>query len=208
MPDEQFKRNVAYKLRIGDVLAGKPILNGERFAFLELRDRKIIRVNVIGNIVDKFEREGERKFSSFTLDDGSGQIKLRLFGDDIAKFKNVNQGETVAIIGLLRYWNNEIYISPEIIKPQDSRYLLVRKLEMENQRSENVEVSGKEQMTAVKDKILGAIKSSEGDSGIEIDKMILILREISPVIIKQEIQKFIDEGIVFEPRPGIVKYLG
>ena len=62
MPDEQFKRNVAYKLRIGDVLAGKPILNGERFAFLELGNRKIIRVNVVGNIVDKFEREGERKF--------------------------------------------------------------------------------------------------------------------------------------------------
>lgn len=208
MPDEQFKRHVAYKMRIGDVLAGKPVLNGERFSFLELGDKKIIRVNIIGNIIDKFEREGERKFSSLTLDDGSGQIKLRLFGDDIAKFKNVNQGETVAIVGLLRYWNNEIYISPEIIKPQDSRYLLVRKLEIENQRNLNVEIPLKEQMLAVKDKILGAIKSSEEDSGIEIEKIILILKDVSPVIIKQEIQKFIDEGIVFEPRPGIVKYLG
>ena len=56
----QFKRNVAYKLKIGDILIGKPLMNGERFSFLELGDMKIVRVNIIGNIVDKFESEGER----------------------------------------------------------------------------------------------------------------------------------------------------
>ena len=208
MPEPQFKRNVAFKLRIGDILAGKPSLNGDRFNFLELNGKNIVRVNIVGNIVDKFEREGERKFSSFTLDDGSGQIKLRFFGDDVDKFKGVNQGETVVVIGVLRFWNNEIYISPEIMKQNDPKYLLVRKLEMEKVRNENVEVPQREQMAVVKDKILGAIKSSEDDSGMEIESLKLILREISPVIIMQEIQKFIDDGIVFEPRPGKVKYLG
>lgn len=208
MPEEQFKRNIAYKLRIGDVLAGKPILNGERFNFLELGGKNIVRVNIVGNIVDKFEREGERKFSSFTLDDGSGQIKLRFFGEDVDKFKNVNQGDTVVIIGVLRYWNNELYISPEIMRVQESKYLLVRKLELEKQRSQTGEVPAKEQMIAVKDKILGAIKGAEEDSGIEIDNLVLILRDVSPVIIKQEIQKFLEEGIIFEPRPGRVRYLG
>ena len=208
MPEQQFKRNVAFKLRIGDILVGKPSLNGDRFNFLELNGKNIVRVNIVGNIVDKFEREGERKFSSFTLDDGSGQIKLRFFGDDVDKFKGVNQGETVVVIGVLRFWNNEIYISPEIMKQNDPKYLLVRKLEMEKVRNENVEVPQREQMAVVKDKILGAIKSSEDDSGMEIESLKLILREISPVIIMQEIQKFIDDGIVFEPRPGKVKYLG
>jgi hypothetical protein len=60
----------------------------------------------------------------------------------------------------------------------------------------------------VKDKILSAIKSAEEDGGIEIDKIIMTLRDISPVIINQEIQKFLEEGIVFEPRPGKVRYLG
>ncbi|MDP2628674.1 MAG: OB-fold nucleic acid binding domain-containing protein [Nanoarchaeota archaeon] len=209
MPEEnQFKRNVAYKLRIGDILAGKPNMNGEKFLFLELSGKNIVRVNVIGNIVDKFEREGERKFSSFTLDDGSGQIKLRAFGDDVEIFGEVNQGETLVVIGVLRYWNNEIYISPEIMKIVDPKYLLVRKLEIEKQKGQNSEVPAKEQMVAVKDKILGAIKSAEEDSGIEVDKLVMILRDISPVIIKQEIQKFLEEGIIFEPRPGMVKYLG
>jgi len=117
---QQFKRNIAFKLRIGDVLMGKPITEGERFSNLELGDKKIVRVNVIGNIVDKYNSEGETKFTSLTFDDGSGQIKLKFFGDDVEKFKEVSQGQTVLVIGVLRNWNNETYIQPEIIKEQDT----------------------------------------------------------------------------------------
>ena len=81
MPEEQqFKRHIAFKFRIGDLLIGKPIMDGERFSFLELGDKKIMRVNVMGNIIDKYESEGEKKYSFLTLDDGSGQIKLKSFG--------------------------------------------------------------------------------------------------------------------------------
>jgi len=205
---EQFKRHTAYKLRIGDILIGKPILEEERFKFLELGNKNIVRVNVIGNIVDKYESEGERKFLSLTLDDGSGQIKLRSFGDDVEKFKNVNQGETVLVIGVLRYWNNELYLLPDIIKEQDTKYLLIRKMEIEKERNRNAESIPQKQIIAVKDKILGTIKNSEGDGGIDIDTLIMNLRDVAPEIINQEIQKFLEEGIIFEPRPGRVRYLG
>ena len=208
MTEQQFKRNIAYKLRIGDILIGKPIMDGERFSNLELGDKKIVRVNIIGNIVDKYNSEGETKFTSFTLDDGSGQIKLRCFSDDVEKFKEVNQGQTVLVIGVLRNWNNETYIQPEIIKEQDPKYLLVRKLEIEKEKNKNVDPLGKDQIIAVKDKILNAIKNAEQEGGIEMDKIIMNLREISPTIINQEVQKLLEEGIVFEPRPGKVRYLG
>ncbi len=209
MADEQFKRNIAFKLRIGDILMGKPVLDGERFSFLELGNKKIIRVNVIGNIVEKFDSEGEKKFSVFTLDDGSGQIKMRVFADDVEKFKNISQGQTILVIGLLRHFNNEIYINPEIMREQDPKYLLIRKLEIDKIKSqETKEPIAKEQIIAVKDKILGAIKSAEDEGGIEVDKIIMGLKDISPVIINQEIQKFLEEGIIFEPRPGKVRYLG
>lgn len=133
---------------------------------------------------------------------------MRAFGDDTEKFKNINQGQTVLVIGLLRYFNNELYISPEIIREQDPKYLLIRKLEIEKDKSRNSEPIAREQIIAVKDKILGAIKSSEEGGGIEVDKIIMGLRDISPVIINQEIQKLLEEGIVFEPRPGKVRYLG
>ncbi|MCK9595768.1 OB-fold nucleic acid binding domain-containing protein [Candidatus Pacearchaeota archaeon] len=208
MSDEQFKRNVAYKLRIGDILMGKPIMDGERFAFLELGGKKIIRVNIIGNIIDKYESEGERKYIFFTLDDGSGQIKLKCFGDEAIKFKEIFQGETVLVIGVLRNFNNETYISPEIIREQDTKYLLIRKLEIEKEKNKNPQPLQKEQIIAVKDKILDTIKNAEKDGGIDVDSVIMSLRDVSPEVINQEIKKLLEEGIIFEPRPGKVRWLG
>ena len=208
MPDEQFKRNTAFKLRIGDTLMGKPILDGERFSFLELGNKKINRVNLIGNIVDKYESEGEKRYLSLTLDDGSGQIKLKSFGDDVEKFKNFAQGQTVTVIGVLRIFNNELYILPEIIKEQEPKYLLLRKLEIEKNKSESSEPVPREEIGAIKDRILNTIKQSEEGGGINIDEIIMGLREISPEIINQEIKKLLEEGIIFEPRPGKVRYLG
>jgi RPA family protein len=208
MPEGQFKRNIAFKFRIGDLLIGKPIMDGDRFSFLELGDRKIIRVNIIGNITDRYESEGDRKYIFFTLDDGSGQIKLKCFGEDVLKFKDIIQGQTVLVIGSLRNFNNETYISPEIIKEEDTRYLLLRKLEIEKEKGKKLVPMGREQIVAVKDKILGIIKEAEKDGGIEKDKIIMDLRDVSSEIINQEIKRMLEEGIIFEPRPGKIRWLG
>jgi hypothetical protein len=102
------KRETAYKIRIGDILKGTPIvedvpqetpnpqesLSGavkEKFRFLELEERKIIRVNIVANIVDKYSSEGEKKFSTITIDDASGQIRLKVFGEDVEKFDQLSQ---------------------------------------------------------------------------------------------------------------------
>ncbi len=204
----QFKRNVAYKLRVGDILMGKPVIDGERFSFLELGDKKIVRVNIIGNIVDKYESEGERKYIFFKLDDGSGQISLKIFGDDIAKFKEITQGLTVLVIGVLRHWNNETYIQPEIIKEQNTKYLLIRKLEFEKTPSPKAPPIEKSRVVAIKDSIISLIKEAEEEGGVEKEQLIIKLKDISPDIINQEIKKFLEEGIIFEPRPGKVRYLG
>ena len=209
MPEQQFKRNIAFKLRIGDILIGKPIMEGEKFKFLELGSKNIVRVNVVGNIVDKYESSGEKKYIFLTLDDGSGQISLKAFGDDVDKFKEIHHGETVVVIGVLRHWNNDTYISPEIIKEQDPKYLLVRKLEVEKTRTkESPNIETKQEVVAIKDRIIEKIKNSEEAGGIETEKIILEIRDASPEIINQEIKKMIEEGIVFEPRPGKVRYLG
>ncbi len=206
--EQQFKRHTAYKLRIGDVLIGKPVKNGDRFSFLELGGRNIVRVNIIGNVVDKYESTGETRYLNFTVDDGSGQIRIKVFGDDTEKFKNFFRGQTVLIIGVLRHWNDELYISPEIIREMDPKYLLIRKLETEKERAVFGNSGEKEQIGAIKDKILDMIKASESNGGIETEALISDLREFSPGIINKEIQKLLEEGIVFEPRPGKIRWLG
>ncbi len=207
--DKQFKRNVAYKIKIGDLLLGKPVMDSERFSFLELGDKKIVRVNIIGNIVDKFDNTGERKYTFLKLDDGSGQINLKVFGEDTLKFKEITQGLTVLVVGTLRHWSNETYIQPEIIKEQDTKYLLIRKLELEkNNLSKKTAPIEKSKIIAIKDSIITLIKNAEEEGGIEKEQIILKLKDVSPEIINQEITKFLEEGIIFEPRPGKVRYLG
>jgi|SRR3989344_254825 len=212
MPEQdQFKRNVAFKLRIGDILIGKPIMNQERFGFLELGNKKIIRVNIIGSIIEKYESEGEKKYIFSKIDDGSGQISLKAFGDDIERLTPFSQGQTVLCIGTLRSFNNEVYIQPEIVKEMSSEYLLVRKLEIEKEKNQNFvsqSQGNSSQAIAVKDKILTLIKKSEQDGGIEIDKIILEVREASPDIINAELKRMLEEGTIFEPRPGKVRWLG
>ena len=209
MTDGDFKRNIAYKFRIGDILLGKAIFDNEKFLFLELGDKKLARVNIVGNIVDKYDSEGDKKYIFLTLDDGSGQIKLKSFGEDSDKFKGISQGQTVAVIGVIRNWNNETYIQPETIREMDPKYLLVRKLEMEKERKlHSKPIETKEEIVAIKDKILDAIKSSENEGGIDTDQIIMKFREASPDTINEEIKKLLEEGIIFEPRPGRLRYLG
>ncbi|MDP3992142.1 MAG: OB-fold nucleic acid binding domain-containing protein [Nanoarchaeota archaeon] len=212
MAEQQFKRNTAYKFRIGDILIGKPVTNSEagkeRFSFLELGDKKIVRVNIIGNIVDKYDSLGETKYISFTIDDGSGQIRLKAFGDETEKFKGFYQGQTIVVIGVLRQWNQELYLSPEIMKEMNPKYLLIRKLETEKEKAVTEKPLQKEQIVAIKDRILDMIKGAESEGGVDTEKIIMKLQEFSPGIINKEIQKLLEEGIVFEPRPGKIRYLG
>jgi RecG-like helicase len=208
MPDQQFKRNIAYKLRIGDLLLGKPMVEGEKFNFLELGDKRIVRVNIIGNIIERYDSTNERKYTFITIDDGSGQIKLKSFGDDVDRLIDLTQGQTVVIIGVLRYFNNEVYITPEIVRLQDPKYLLVRKTELEKISPPIQQAAPPGQTNSIRDKILDKIKNSEDNGGIYVDEIIMAHRETSSDLINQEIQKLLEEGIIFEPRPGKVRWLG
>ncbi len=201
---EQFKRNVAYKFRIGALLSGKPILENERLRFLEISGKNVVRVNIIASIIDKFVQEGEKKYASMTLDDATGQIRVKTFGEDVEKFTPFGQGDIVMLVGLLRYWGNEIYITPEIIKKKDPSFLLLRKLELESEEPKSLD---KDKLLELKDKILQMIKGAEKENGIEIETMIMQLKEPAEII-NREIKKLLEDGLIYEPRPGKLRYLG
>ena len=202
--ENKFKRNIAYKLRVGEILEGSPILEEEKFKHLQLGERKVVRINLIANIIEKYIQDNEKKYASITLDDSTGQIKIKSFGEDIEKFKDLIEGDTLLIVGLLRSWNNEIYITPEIIKKKDPSYLLLRKLEIEKNAPKTLQ---KEELTVLKDKIISLVKENEKNEGIEVEKIILEMKE-PPEIINREIKKLLEEGVAYEPRPGKLRYLG
>ncbi len=197
------KRNVAYKLRIGDILKSKPVMIDGKFVALELGDKKIVRVNVLANVVDKFLNDGEKKYASVTVDDASGQIRLKAFGEDVAVLSSCTQGDTLQIIGNVREWNSELYILPEIVKKVDPKWLLVRKLEIQNSRKD-IPLQAN---APVRDIILDKIKNSEGDGGVDVDQLIMDT-EASPDVINAEVKKLLEEGLIYEPRPGRLRFLG
>ena len=201
---EEFKRHTAYKLKIGDILTGNHIVDGEKLKFIETNGKNVARVNLIANVVDKFIQDDEKKFASVTLDDASGQIKLKTFGDDIEKLKPFEQGDTVLAIGMVREWNKEVYITPEIIKKKQPEYLLLRKLENDSQNSQ---VADKKEITELKDKLITIIKREEANGGADVKNLISEL-QTKQDIVNQEIRKLLEEGTIYEPRPGKVRYLG
>lgn len=198
------KRNTAFRFRIGTILSGKPIIENERLKFVEINSKNIVRVNIIANVIDKFLQEGEKKYASITLDDATGQIRVKAFGDEVEKFTQLTQGDTLLVIGILRSWNNELYLTPEIIKKKEPAFLLLRKLELE---AEEPKTLNKEKLIELKDKIMQMIKEAEKEGGVEIDKIIMTLKENSEIINK-EIKKLLEEGLAYEPRPGKLRYLG
>ncbi len=204
MEQQTFKRNIAYKFRIGDLLAGKPQAEGDKFQHLLVSDMQVIRVNVVANVIDKYIQDGEKRFGSITLDDGSGQVKAKVFGEDVDKFSDIVQGDTLVVIGLLRSWNNEIYISPEIIKKKDPLYLLVRKHEVDMAKTV---VHDPAQILALREKIIEYVKAADKDGGVAIDSLILELHE-SAEIINAEVKKLLEDGVAYEPRPGKLRWLG
>jgi len=202
--ENKFKRHTAYKLRIGQVMGGRQIFDEEKLKSVEVGARQASRVNLIANIVDKYIQDGEKKFGSLTLDDASGQIKAKVFGDDLVKLEKLEQGDTVLVIGLLRSWNNEVYLTPEIIRKKDPAFLLVRKLEVEADEPKQL---AKEEVAELRDKILSLIKGAEENGGIayeDIEKGVDQPKDS----VHSEIKKLLEDGVAYEPRPGKLRYLG
>ncbi len=212
MTGEKFKRATACKIRLGDIKSGKPVKKEEdKLDFVLINNEEIRRVNVVANIIERFDNPGEKKYTFLTIDDASGQLSLKIFGEDVEKFKEIAQGDTVMTIGKLREYKEEIYVQPKIIKKKDPRYLLVRKLELENLEKDRNKEKGKsenkEESKEIKNKIIDMIRDAEEQGGIETDKIIMEL-DAPPEVINEKIQKLLEEGLAYEPKPGKIRYLG
>lgn len=133
------KRLTAHKLCISQIFSGEQAADDSSGSFssfsILLRDKngqviQVSKANVIANIVDKYTSSGDRKYSTITLDDATGQIRVKAFSDDTAKLDGLEIGDTVTAIGFLRVYNDEIYMNPEIVRNVDPKWLFVRKLEL------------------------------------------------------------------------------
>jgi len=133
------KRAIAYRFRIkdlagGEYVAGKTINNP---TYVKLGDLKVSRVDLLGKVLEKNDSDG---FSSMTLQDKTGKIKIKAFGNDSLMAREVAIGDLVRVIGKIRQDQAERFVLGEIVKKiDDANYELLREKELGPKKSDLVE---------------------------------------------------------------------
>ena len=157
------------------------------------------RLNLLKQTLASLKKNSDSKLQIIVVDSSINKE----VPEYLEKLKGIMQGDTLQVIGNIREWNSELYALPEIIKKVDPRWLLVRKLEIQNSRK-NSPIS---KNSLLKDSIMKLIKDAESEGGIDTDKIIMDT-EANPNLINTEIKKLLEEGLIYEPRPGKIRYLG
>jgi len=208
----QIRRQTAYKVWIRSLKTTKGEVDESGLVYLPIKNKKIVRVNVIASVIDKFNAGN---YSMLAIDDGSDSIQLKAWADDSWLVEDKAVGDMVLVVGRLGEYNEEVYIRPEIVKKLDSYdWALLRRLELIKEygvpdKREKVEVVEKEHKAedevepslAVREKVLSIIEKKDET---EEEKMIEDLGLPKEQVVKA-VQELLKEGEVFMPRPGYLK---
>ena len=125
-------RQTAFKIRIYDIKNNKYVKGAGDWDpnYIQINENQISRVNLIANVVMKNDNE-EKTYSSIVLDDGTETINVKCWREDTKRLENINVGDIILLIGRIREFNDEIYVTPEIVKQTNFDWALVRKQELE-----------------------------------------------------------------------------
>lgn len=198
-------RDIARKVWIANVVQN-PFVNNPAETpqqYIQYNGYKMSRVNLIATVVDTF-RDGSGQFASVTLDDGSSVIRARVFSENFSLLNQVEKGDVVLVVGRVRQYQEEVYVLPEIVRRVGKEWELARKVELVKQGNEpHVPaplVASASSDKKPKFKILDMIRE-KGDEGASMD--ILFERSVySAEETRKLIEELINEGEIYEPKPG------
>lgn len=219
-----FRREAAQKILLRHLQEGK-MVQEEGVTLLMLPSlEKTARVNVVATVLFK-EKVGN--ITNFLVDDGTGQAVLRFF-EPLPMAEQADVGRVVLVVAKPRRYNQETYLSPEIIKKVASSWLQVRKKELLQDFSQAVERSegnsfsgevgierGAERKEIVvepvekveilpKVKVLNLIKTLDSGSGVLVEE---ILEKSALPETELLLEKMLESGEIFQNTPGRVKVL-
>jgi len=198
------KRQVAYKLKISDILNGN-LIKEEFSGNVKLNNINVSRVNIIAAMIYKSE---DFNYSSAVIDDGFGRIQLRSFENN-AYFSKIDVGDVVLVIGRIREFNNEKYIVPEILKKiTNTRWVDIRRLELKNNDiiDNNIKITDKNLIEGAKinEDIYSLIKKLDNGDGASFDN---IIKSSGSIDAEKILNKLLENGDIFEIKPGKLKVL-
>ena len=201
-PQQSFQRQIAYKVRISDILSSR--LSKENMSlYVIVNNLNVSRVNIISTLVYKDE---DASYGSAIIDDGTGRISLRSFeGKGI--FSKIDVGDIILIVGKIREFNDERFIVPEIIKKINNQdWINVRNIELQNNVVAKLgdEESLIEDNVNSADDVLSLIRKLDSGEGVLIDD---VLKESKNDGVEKTLSKMLENGDIFEIKPGKIKIL-
>ena len=201
-PEKSFQRQVAYKVRISDLLAGFMMKDELSAGYIKISGMNASRVNIIAIVVLKSE---EPSYSSAGIDDGTGRISLKSF-ENKAIFSNVDVGDCVLVVGKIRQYNDEKYIIPEAMKKIDVGWMNHRKIELERMPLSGNSEHGLviEEVAGSDDEVYSLIKKMDEGEGVSFESVISSSKSARAEGI---IKRLLESGDIFEIKPGKLKVL-
>lgn len=208
-------RRAAQKVFIKEITEGTLVAEEkELIPIIKTLTKEIYRMNIIAVVVGK-EKRGSA--INLLIDDSTGKIPVRFFeNNSIANEAAV--GDVLLIIGKTRSYQEEKYISPEIVKKVDSLWLKVRSLELAEtiyykiEQEEKKEIKQEEKSEDILseysylpfEKITKLIKEMDSGEGVFIEE---IIEKSSLKDIEKILEKMMEKGDIFQNLPGKVKVL-
>lgn len=217
--EEIQKRQVAYKVKISDIVNGEYVTQeGWNPNYVHAKGKKISRANIMGVVVSK---SGDVEYPSMVIDDGSEKISIKSFEQN-GVFKKIDIGSIIMVIGRPKKYGQEVYILPEIIKEMSKEWLELRKKELvltdkeetgegvpetrpEGQEEpvkapeENIGESKEDVFDA--DMLIEFIKKNDKGEGVDFKDMMQIDNA------EKLVKRLLEEGDIFEIKPGVYKVL-
>lgn len=201
------KRQVAYKIRISDILNGDFTKDDISAGYVRLNELNISRVNIVATIIDKSEGSN---YASLVIDDGTGKISLRSF-EHKDVFSKIDIGDIVLVVGRVRKFNSEMYILTEILKRINNiDWVVVRKLEIKNTEVLGNKIKNEtnklveEIATKIGEDIYLIIKKLDRGEGAPIEDVINSSKNSEA---ENMINRLLASGDIFEIKPGKLKVL-
>lgn len=209
MPEKFQKRQIAYKVKISDILNGTYIREeGWTPNYIKTADgRQLSRINIFGTVL---AIEEDINFQSVIIDDGSGRIPIRTFEKQTPL--NLEIGDIVLVIGRPREYAAQRYILLEITKKiKNPQWLKLRGLELETtpkqtkpkqeEKKQEKVVTEEIIIDSTSDKVLEFIKTNDKGDGIPYEKILNIAKD------EKLIDGLLKQGEIFEIKPGYLKIL-
>lgn len=207
---ENKQRQIAYKIRISDILNGEYIKEeGWLPNYVIVNDKNVSRANLIGVVVAKTETDEQ---TEVLIDDNTGRVSVRSF-NDATIFEKINVGNVVLLIGRPREYGGEKYIVPEIIKEVKKNWFDLRLIELDavqkKMKGDKLQIQKEEEKIIeqiVKSKInsedvLNLIKRFDDGDGANYEELVEKLGD------EKVIKTLLEEGEIFEVTPGRLKAL-